>query len=100
MPLLGDQADEDIGFTLRMRKVLALAVDEAQRLGDDHVSTEHLLLAIEREGEGLAAGLLQTFGALGKVREFILAELARRAREGATDATTTGEQVAQQPPAP
>jgi ATP-dependent Clp protease ATP-binding subunit ClpC len=99
--LMGDEAeaDEDIGFTLRARKVFALAVDEAQRLGDDHVGTEHLLLAIEREGEGLAAGLLQTFGALGKVREFTLAQIAQRAREGTTKATATGEQAAQQPPA-
>jgi ATP-dependent Clp protease ATP-binding subunit ClpA len=69
---------EDPDLTLRARKVLALAVDEAQRLHQDEVGTEHLLLALAREGEGLAAGILQTFGALGKVREFTLAEMYRR----------------------
>lgn len=69
---------EDPGLTPRARTVLALAVDEAQRLHQDYVGTEHLLLALAREGEGLAAGMLQTFGALGKVREFTLAEMQRR----------------------
>jgi ATP-dependent Clp protease ATP-binding subunit ClpC len=66
------------GFTPRARTVLALAVDEAQRLHHDYVGTEHLLLAVAREGEGLAAGILRTLGALGKVREFTLAEIDRR----------------------
>jgi len=68
----------EIGYTARVRKVLTLAVDEAQRLGHDYVGTEHLLLALEREGEGLAAGLLRTFGALGRIREFTLAALRQR----------------------
>jgi len=68
----------EIGYTARMRKVMTLAVDEAQRLGHDYVGTEHLLLALEREGEGLAAGLLRTFGALGRIREFTLAALRQR----------------------
>jgi ATP-dependent Clp protease ATP-binding subunit ClpA len=58
--------------------VLALAVEEAQRLHQDYVGTEHLLLALAREGEGLAAGILCTFGAPGKVSEFTLAEMDRR----------------------
>jgi ATP-dependent Clp protease ATP-binding subunit ClpA len=65
----------DVGLTPRARTVLALAVDEAQRLHQDFVGTEHLLLALAREGDGLAAGILRTFGALGKVREFTLARL-------------------------
>jgi hypothetical protein len=65
----------EIGYTPRARKVLALAVDEAQRLGHNYVGTEHLLLGLVAEGEGIAAGLLHTFGALGKVREFTLARL-------------------------
>src|SRR5579862_4290734 len=68
----------DVDLTARSRKVLALAVDEAQRLHHDYVGTEHLLLALVREGEGLAAGILQTFGVLGKVREFTLAGMQRR----------------------
>jgi ATP-dependent Clp protease ATP-binding subunit ClpC len=61
-----------------MRTVLFMAVDEAQRLDQDYVGTEHLLLALAREGEGLAAGILQTFGALNKVREFTLARMSQR----------------------
>jgi ATP-dependent Clp protease ATP-binding subunit ClpC len=74
----GEPAPLEIGLTPRARTVLALAVDEAQRLHHDHVGTEHLLLALVREGEGLAAGILRTLGALGKVREFTLAEMQRR----------------------
>jgi ATP-dependent Clp protease ATP-binding subunit ClpC len=71
----------DAGLTLRVRTVLSLAVDEAQRLHQDYVGTEHLLLALAREGEGLAAGILRTFGALGKVREFTLARMERQGAE-------------------
>jgi len=65
-------------YAPRVRTVLALAVDEAQRLGHDYVGTEHLLLAVVREGEGIAAGLLQLYGALGKVRDFTMAALEER----------------------
>jgi ATP-dependent Clp protease ATP-binding subunit ClpC len=75
----------DVGLTPRARTVLSLAVDEAQRLHQDHVGTEHLLLALAREGEGLAAGILQTFGALSKVREFTLARMEQRDAEESQD---------------
>jgi ATP-dependent Clp protease ATP-binding subunit ClpA len=81
---------EEIAFTARARKVLALAVDEAQRLHQDYVGTEHLLLALAGEGQGIAAGLLQTVGALGKVREFTLAALQR---QSAQLSESTGETV-------
>jgi ATP-dependent Clp protease ATP-binding subunit ClpC len=71
-------APEDVVFTQRVRTVLTLAVDEAQRLHQDYVGTEHLLLALSREGDGLAARILQSLGALGKVREFTLAVMHRR----------------------
>ncbi len=84
------EESNEIGYTARMRTVLTLAVDEAQRLGHDYVGTEHLLLALEREGEGLAAGLLQTFGALGRIREFTLAALRQReASAGDTEPAAT-----------
>jgi ATP-dependent Clp protease ATP-binding subunit ClpC len=68
----------DIDYVPRVRKVLALAVDEAQRLGHDHVGTEHVLLGIAREGEGIAAGILHgQYGVLGKVREQTLAHLSQ-----------------------
>ncbi len=80
---------EEIAFTARARKVLALAVDEAQRLHQDYVGTEHLLLALASEGQGIAAGLLQTVGALGKVREFTLAALDQRSGEAEHSAAET-----------
>lgn len=46
-------------FTARVRKVLALARDEAALLQHEYVGTEHLLLALLREGEGVAATVLQ-----------------------------------------
>jgi len=85
---------EEIAFTARARKVLALAVDEAQRLHQDYVGTEHLLLALASEGQGIAAGLLQTVGALGKVREFTLAALQRQSAhtpESAGETQPAGE---------
>jgi len=45
-------------FTERVRKVLALAREEAQRLRHEYVGTEHLLLGLMREGEGVAAAVL------------------------------------------
>jgi ATP-dependent Clp protease ATP-binding subunit ClpA len=85
-PATGEAGD----YAPRVRKTPALAVDEAQRLGHDYVGTEHLLPALAREGEGIAAGLLQLYGALGKVRDFTLAALEERRgvadEAGVTDA--------------
>jgi hypothetical protein len=50
-------------FTPRSQKVLALAHGEAKRLGHHYVGTEHLLLGLVREGEGLAAQILDRLGA-------------------------------------
>ena len=49
-------------FTERVRKVLALAREEGMRLGNEHVAPEHILLGLVREGEGVAAAVLLTFG--------------------------------------
>jgi ATP-dependent Clp protease ATP-binding subunit ClpC len=62
-----------IDYAPRVRKVLTLTVDEAQTLGHDHVGTEHLLLGLVREGEGIAAGILDQYGVITKVRERTLA---------------------------
>ena len=53
MPLSG------YNFTERVRKVLAMAREEAARLHHEYVGTEHILLALVREGEGVAAAVLQ-----------------------------------------
>jgi ATP-dependent Clp protease ATP-binding subunit ClpC len=58
-----------IGLTPRAKKVLEFAADEARRLNHDSIGTEHLLLGIVREGEGIAAGILESLGVrLEKVR--------------------------------
>ncbi len=52
----------DIGLTPRAKKVMELSVDEALRLGHHYIGTEHLLLGLVREGEGIAAGVLESLG--------------------------------------
>jgi ATP-dependent Clp protease ATP-binding subunit ClpA len=65
-----------IPFTPRTKKVLELSLREALRLGHNYVGTEHLLLGLLREGEGVAAQVLVTLGAgLSRVRERVLALL-------------------------
>ena len=59
-----------IPFTPRAKKVLELAVTEARNLGHNYIGTEHLLLGLIREAEGVAAQILTSLGAdLGRVRE-------------------------------
>ncbi|HIF71701.1 MAG TPA: ATP-dependent Clp protease ATP-binding subunit [Dehalococcoidia bacterium] len=60
----------EIGLTPRAKKVIELAVDEARRLNQSYIGTEHLLIGLMREGEGVAAGVLESLGvSLEKVRE-------------------------------
>jgi ATP-dependent Clp protease ATP-binding subunit ClpC len=54
-------------YTPRVRKVIGLAIEESGRLGHDHIGTEHLLLGIIHEGEGVANVILEKAGALEKV---------------------------------
>ncbi|GCE47383.1 ClpA/ClpB-like protein [Thermosporothrix hazakensis] len=51
-----------IGLTPRAKKVIELAVDEARRMNHRYIGTEHLLLALMREGEGIAGGVLKSQG--------------------------------------
>ncbi|GCE21789.1 Clp protease N-terminal domain-containing protein [Dictyobacter kobayashii] len=65
----GDQpVQEEIDYVPRARKVLSLALDEAERQGSAYVRTEHILLGIVRDGGGVGADILDTLGVLGKVR--------------------------------
>jgi ATP-dependent Clp protease ATP-binding subunit ClpC len=52
----------ETGLTPRARRVIELAIDEARYLGHNYIGTEHLLLGLIREGEGIAAGVLDSFG--------------------------------------
>src|SRR5438552_2220170 len=63
----------DIGLTPRAKKVIELSVDEARRLNHHYIGTEHLLLGLVREGEGIAAGVLESLGvSLEKVRTQVI----------------------------
>jgi hypothetical protein len=59
----------EVGLTPRAVKSLWLADDEARQLGSDWVDTEHILIGLVREGEGIAAGVLESLGVnLGRLR--------------------------------
>ena len=58
----GEGERQDANYTPRAKKSLELAVEEAQRLGHNYVGTEHILLGLIREGEGLAAQVLKSLG--------------------------------------
>ena len=74
----------EIGLTPRAKKVIELAVDEARRLGHHYIGTEHLLLGLVREGEGIAAGVLESLGvSLEKVRAEVTRILAQSMPQGA-----------------
>jgi ribosomal protein L37AE/L43A len=70
----GDQlVSGELGLTPRAKKVIELAVDEARRLHHHYIGTEHLLLGLLREGEGIGAGVLERFGlSLQEVRANII----------------------------
>jgi hypothetical protein len=55
-------ATGEVGLTPRAKRVIELAIDEARRLGHGYIGTEHLLLGLVREGEGIAAGVLESLG--------------------------------------
>ena len=62
-------AQGEIGLTPRAKKVVELAVDEARRMNHTYIGTEHLLIGLLREGEGVAAGVLESLNVtLDKVR--------------------------------
>src|SRR2546427_8315116 len=74
----------DIGLTPRAKKVIELSVDEARRLNHHYIGTEHLLLGLVREGEGIAAGVLESLGvSLDKVRAEVPRILSQSMPQGA-----------------
>ena len=70
----------EIGLTPRAKRVIELAIDEARRLGHNYIGTEHLLLGLLHEGEGVAAGVLESFGI---TLEQTRAEVVRALSQGA-----------------
>jgi ATP-dependent Clp protease ATP-binding subunit ClpA len=72
----GGSPSGHIPFTPRSKKVLELSLREAMQFGHNHIGTEHILLGLVREGEGVAAQVLVGRGAdLKRVRATVLAEL-------------------------
>lgn len=72
----GTKMSGNIPFTPRAKKVLALATSEARTLSHSYVGTEHVLLGLLREGEGIAARVLENMGVdLDEAREEIMAML-------------------------
>ncbi len=75
----------EIPFTPRAKRVLELSLEEARQLGHNYIGTEHLLLGLIREGEGVAARVLENLGVdLGKVRTQVIRML------GETETTAVG----------
>ncbi|MEK7693156.1 MAG: ATP-dependent Clp protease ATP-binding subunit, partial [Chloroflexota bacterium] len=84
----------EIGLTPRAKKVIELAVDEARRLNHHYIGTEHLLLGLVREGEGIAAGVLESLGVnLERVRaettRILSQSMPQTAGAGARSSTRT-----------
>src|SRR3989337_1632862 len=69
----GSSPSGHIPFTPRAKKVLELSLREALQLGHNYIGTEHILLGLIREGEGVAAQVLVKLGAdLGRVRQQVI----------------------------
>ena len=90
----GQQAPSGhIPFTPRAKKVLELSLREALQLGHSYIGTEHILLGLIREGEGVAAQVLQKLGAdLNRVRQQVIQLLSgfQGKESAAAGAATTG----------
>ncbi|GAB3795907.1 ATP-dependent protease ATP-binding subunit ClpC [Virgibacillus kimchii] len=92
----GKQPMQSIHYTPRAKKVVELSQDEARKLGHSYVGTEHILLGLIREGEGVAARVLNNLGvSLNKARQQVLqllgsneSQAGRQGRNQQTSANT------------
>ncbi|MBI3307349.1 MAG: ATP-dependent Clp protease ATP-binding subunit [Candidatus Omnitrophica bacterium] len=81
----------DIPFTPKAKKVIELAMDEARRLGHNYIGTEHLLLGLIKEGEGVASHVLMNIGLdLNKVRAEVIKLLGSSTPTGSGGGGGTG----------
>jgi ATP-dependent Clp protease ATP-binding subunit ClpC len=81
----------EIPFTPRAKRVLELSLEEARQLGHNYIGTEHLLLGLIREGEGVAARVLENLGVdLSKVRTQVIRMLGETAEVGAGSGASGG----------
>lgn len=85
----------EIPFTPRAKRVLELSWDEARQLGHNYIGTEHLLLGLIREGEGVAARVLENLGVdLNKIRSNVvkmLGESKPQAVSSGSSSSSTGK---------
>ncbi|ABM70478.1 ATP-dependent Clp protease ATP-binding subunit [Prochlorococcus marinus] len=83
----------EIPFTPRAKRVLELSLEEARQLGHNYIGTEHLLLGLIREGEGVAARVLENLNIdLTKVRTQVIRMLGETAEVGSGTSTTKSNQ--------
>ncbi len=81
----------EIPFTPRAKRVLELSWDEARQFGHNYIGTEHLLLGLIREGEGVAARVLDNLGVdLAKVRQHIIRLLGENSSSSSAQAASGG----------
>ena len=81
----------EIPFTPRAKRVLELSLEEARQLGHNYIGTEHLLLGLIREGEGVAARVLENLGIdLTKVRTQVIRMLGETAEVGSGGSSNKG----------
>jgi ATP-dependent Clp protease ATP-binding subunit ClpC len=86
----GTEGTQNIHYTPRAKKVIELSMDEARKLGHTYVGTEHILLGLIREGEGVAARVLNNLGvSLNKARQQVLQLLG--SNESASNNTQGGQ---------
>jgi len=86
-------------FTPRAKKVLELSLREALQLGHNYIGTEHMLLGLIREGEGVAAQVLTTLGAdLSRVRQQVIVLLGVQASPEAIEAVRVGPETGRDGP--
>ncbi|WP_421382603.1 ATP-dependent protease ATP-binding subunit ClpC [Bacillus salacetis] len=86
----GKENSQTIHYTPRAKKVIELSMDEARKLGHSYVGTEHILLGLIREGEGVAARVLNNLGvSLNKARQQVLQLLGSNESNGHQGGTNT-----------
>ncbi|WP_085520837.1 ATP-dependent protease ATP-binding subunit ClpC [Tuberibacillus sp. Marseille-P3662] len=81
----GNETGQTIHYTPRAKKVIELSMDEARKIGHSYVGTEHILLGLIREGEGVAARVLNNLGvSLNKARQQVLQLLGSHESSGSS----------------
>ncbi len=94
----GSEVSQTIHYTPRAKKVIELSMDEARKLGHSYVGTEHILLGLIREGEGVAARVLNNLGvSLNKARQQVLQLLGSSESGGSQNGRNSSSNSASTP---